>query len=95
MLGVVAVVLAAGELLNRLIDSNIFAVLYLLAALLLVIWIAWLAGADIWATQYHFGKLRHKNLIEQAKLHGEIRRVQSAEGNGKAAERGEERGESG
>jgi hypothetical protein len=83
MLGILAVLIFAGELLTKWINSQVFFIIYWAAALLLVIWVALLAGADIWATQYHFGRLRQKCLIEQAKLHAEIRRVQSVRGNGK------------
>jgi hypothetical protein len=84
MLGIVAIILIAGEILSWWIVSQVFSVLYLVAALLLVIWIALLLAADVWATRYHFDQLQHKNLIEQAKLHGEIRRIQATEGNGEA-----------
>jgi len=83
MLGILAVVIFVGVLLTWWINSHVFFIIYWAAALLLVFWVVLLAGADIWATQYHFGQLRHKCLIEQAKLHAEIRRVQSARGNGK------------
>lgn len=83
MLGILGVGLFAGELLKWWISSELFFIIYYAAALLLVIWVALLAGADIWATQYHFGQLRQKCLIEQAKLHAEIRRVKSVRGNGK------------
>jgi len=83
MLGILAVCLFTGEMLTRWIHSQPFFIIYWGAALLLVIWVALLAGVDIWATKYHFGQLRQKCLIEQAKLHAEIRRVQSLRGNGK------------
>jgi UDP-N-acetylmuramyl pentapeptide phosphotransferase/UDP-N-acetylglucosamine-1-phosphate transferase len=85
MLGILAVMIFAGEVLTWWISSHIFFLIYWIAALLLVVWVALLAGADIWATKYHFGQLRQKCLIEQAKLHAEIRRVQSVRGNGKPA----------
>jgi hypothetical protein len=83
MLGILAVLIFVGELLTWWINSHVFFIIYWMATLLLVVWVALLAGADIWATQYHFGQLRQKCLIEQAKLHAEIRRVQSVRGNGK------------
>ena len=83
MLGILAVMIFLGVLFTWWINSHVFFIIYWAAALLLVIWVALLAGADIWATQYHFGQLRQKCLIEQAKLHAEIRRVQSVRGNGK------------
>jgi hypothetical protein len=83
MLGILAVMIFVGELLTWWINSHVFFIFYWAAALLLVVWVALLAGADIWATQYHFGQLRQQCIIEQAKLHAEIRRVQSVRGNGK------------
>ena len=83
MLGILAVGLFVGELLTRWISSQLFFIIYWAAMLLLVIWVALLAAVDIWATKYHFGQLRHKCLIEQAKLHAEIRRIQAIRGNGK------------
>lgn len=85
MLGILAVGIFVGELLTLWIDSQLFFIIYCAASLLLVVWVILLAVADIWATQYHFSKLRQQCLIEQAKLHAEIRRVQSIRGNGKAA----------
>jgi cell division protein FtsW (lipid II flippase) len=83
MLGILAALIFAGELLTKWIDSQVFFIIYWAATLLLVLWLALLAAADIWATKYHFGQLRQKCLIEQAKLHAEIRRVQSVRGNGR------------
>ena len=83
MLGFLAVILLAGEFLTRWLHSQLFFAIYWIATLLLVLWVVLLAAVDIWATQYHFGKLRQKCLIEQAKLHAEIYRVRSMRGNGK------------
>jgi hypothetical protein len=83
MLGILALGLFVGELLTWWIKSELFFIVYWGATLLLVVWVALLAAVDIWATQYHFGKLRQKCLVEQAKLHAEIRRAQAARGNGK------------
>ncbi len=83
LLGILAVMIFLGELLALWVNSHVFFFIYWAAALVLVVWVALLAAADIWATQYHFGQLRQKCLVEQAKLHAEIRRVQSIRGNGK------------
>ncbi len=83
MLGCLAVIILAGEFLTRWMHSQLFFALYWAATLLLVLWVVLLAAVDIWATQYHFNQLRQKCLIEQAKLHAEIRRVQAVRGNGK------------
>jgi hypothetical protein len=82
MLGILAVDLLAGELLTFWINSQLFFIIYWSATLILVVWMALLAVVDIWATKYHFGKLKQKYLLEQAKLNAEIRRVQAVRGNG-------------
>jgi hypothetical protein len=84
LLGILAVAMVIGELLTRWVSSQLFIFIYWAATLVLVVWVALLAAVDIWATKYHFGELRQKYLIEQAKLHAEIRRVQSVRGNGKS-----------
>jgi hypothetical protein len=89
MLGILAVLICIGEFLPMWIDSRTFLIVYWAATLLLVVWVALLAVADFWATKYHFGQLRDKCLIEQAKLHAEIRRVRSVRGNGKPPSRTE------
>ncbi len=89
MLGILAIGLSVGELLTGRISSQLFFIVYWAAILLLVAWVALLAGADIWATKYHFGQLRQKCLIEQAKLQAEIRRVQAMRGNGKPLSKSE------
>ena len=83
LLGMLAIMLFLGELLNLWIASRLFFIIYWAAALVFVAWVCLLAAADIWATQYHFGQQRQKCLLEQAKLHAEVRRVQAIRGNGK------------
>ncbi len=51
--------------------------------LVMVLWLAALALADIWATKLYYGKIRYDYRVEQARLEAELRRVQSAQGNGK------------
>jgi hypothetical protein len=83
LLAVLAIMIFVGELLGLWITSRLFLIIYWAAALVLVAWVCLLAAADVWATKYHFGQLRQKCLIEQAKLHAEVRRVQAIRGNGK------------
>jgi uncharacterized membrane protein YcjF (UPF0283 family) len=53
--------------------------------LVILIWIAMLALADIVATKIYYGRLHDQFLIEQARLKGELRRIESKLGsNGKA-----------
>ena len=62
----------------------------------MVLWVALLALVDMWATKHHFGRLRHRCLVEQAKLEAEARRIRSVRGNGKAGKvYHEEKGEGG
>ena len=84
MLGVLAVALPLGDLLANWVESNIFQAVYWGGVLLLVVWLGLLVLADVIATKYHFGRLRHAYLLEQAKLLVELRRAQVARGNGKA-----------
>ena len=57
------------------------AVAYTGAVLLLVLWICLLAAADAVATRLHFGRVRHDNLVERAKLQAQLRRIRAG-GNG-------------
>lgn len=51
--------------------------------IVLVFWLGALALADIWATKVYYGKIRYDYRVEQARLEAELRRAQSARGNGK------------
>jgi amino acid permease len=86
MLGLLAIAIAVGYLLTVWLRSGWFAALYWVAVLVLLCWIGLLALADMWATRYYFGRLRQENLVEQAKLQSEIRRIQAYQGNGKSRE---------
>lgn len=89
MLGLLAVALLVGPLLT----GPLLLVLGFWAAVLLVVcWVGLLAAVDIWATRHHFSRLRHTYLVEEAKLHAEIRRLRAVRGNGKAED--QEEGES-
>jgi amino acid permease len=83
MLGLMAVALAVGYVLTLWLKSGWFAAIYWSAVLFMVLWIALLAMADIWATKFHFGRQRQNFMVEQAKLQAELRRLQSIRGNGK------------
>jgi hypothetical protein len=82
MLGLLAVAIFAGSF----ITEPPLAVLLFWAAVLVVLgWVALLAVADMVATKLHFGRLQQHNLVEQAKLQAEVRRVR---GNGRAKDEG-------
>jgi hypothetical protein len=53
------------------------------AVLLLVLWMALLAVADMVATKFHFTRLKTDYMVEQAKLRAQMRKIQGVEGNGK------------
>ena len=83
LLGLLAVALFAGELINARIESRWFKLVYWGGVLLAAVWMALLAGADILATRHYYGRLRDSYLIEQTKLRAELRRLRAKEGNGK------------
>ena len=81
MLGVLAVALLTGQLLD---PPPHIAIWYLGGMLFLVVWLVLLALLDITATKYHFGRLRHDYLIKQAQLRAELNRIQQLRANGKS-----------
>jgi hypothetical protein len=84
LLGLTAVAVFVGQLAVSRIEATLAAFAYWGAVLLMVGWVGLLATADVLATRQHFTRLRQSYLIEQAKLHAEIRRMQATRGNGKA-----------
>ncbi|MGA2064053.1 MAG: hypothetical protein ABSG86_03745 [Thermoguttaceae bacterium] len=91
MLGLLGVAIPLGQVLPPWLGSVMFTVLYWGGVLVLVLWMALLALADIVATQQHFGRLHNEYLVEQAKLQAEARRLQAGQeqdqGNGKPLKR--------
>jgi len=87
MLGLTAVAVFVGQLVVPRIESRLLASAYWGAVLLMVGWVSLLAAADVLATKHHFTRLRQTYLVEQAKLHAQIRRMQATRGNGQAAKR--------
>jgi predicted lipid-binding transport protein (Tim44 family) len=83
MLGVLAVGILLGRLLMSFGAPPLVIFLYWTGVILLVLWLALLAVADMLATKHYFGRLRQDYLIEQAKLQAEVRRIQAARRNGK------------
>ena len=57
-----------------------------LVVVLVVLWIALLALADVIASRHHFGRIQHEQIIEHAKLHGELHRKRHKK-NGRGAAR--------
>ena len=83
MLGVLAVAIFIGPLITERGPPTLVFIFWG-GTLLVVCWVGLLAVVDVIATKFHFGRLREKYLIEQAKLQAEIRRIQAKRGNGKA-----------
>ncbi len=82
LLGLLAVMLFAGELINARVESQGFKLVYWSGVILVVVWMGLSAVADILATKLYYGRLRNAYLIEQAKLRAELRRLRAKEGNG-------------
>jgi UDP-N-acetylmuramyl pentapeptide phosphotransferase/UDP-N-acetylglucosamine-1-phosphate transferase len=83
MLGIIAVAIFFGVLLERWIIWKPFFVIYWLAVLLLLLWVMVLAMVDIWATKFYYDRLRNSYFHEKLKLEAELRRQQAVRSNGK------------
>ena len=81
-LGLLAVGIFVGELLVPWLHSRVFAGIFWGGVLGVLAWLLLMAATDMLATQFHFSRLRQDYLVEQAKLHSELRRIQSTAGNG-------------
>ena len=77
MLGLLALAIFVGRWMTRPATST---VIYWGGVLLVLGWVALLAMADMLATKHHISRLRRDHLIERAKLHAELRRIQAAQG---------------
>ena len=51
--------------------------------ILMVVWVGFLALADLWFTRLFFGRLRQRYWLEKTRLEAELRRIHGAGGNGK------------
>jgi hypothetical protein len=92
MLGLTAVAIFVGQLLTPRIESKLFSLAYWGGVLLVAGWFALLAVVDLLATKHHFNRLWQTYLVEQAKLHAEIRRLRATRGNGRAPKKQPEPG---
>ncbi len=84
MLAVLAVALFLGQLLTPLMSPLVFGV-YWLVTILLALWMAFLAIADMLATRHHYASLRADYAAEQARLNVELRRAKAVRDNGQDA----------
>jgi hypothetical protein len=72
-LGVLAVAILGGSVLR---PGSLFVFVWF-GIFLAVVWVTILALADMVATRRHFDLVRHDNLVEEAKLQAEIRRLEA------------------
>ncbi len=79
MLGVVGIAILAGRLFP-LDEPSAAALLYWTGVLLLVLWMALLAMADMVATRVHFNVQRRKVEGERARLEAKLRRLEEGGG---------------
>jgi len=73
MLAILSPILFFGQWIDRL--PPLIQTLFWGGAMLLVIWLAMLAVADIIATKNYFERIRRNCLIEQAKLEAKMRSI--------------------
>ncbi len=89
MLGLLAVAILVGPLLT---GPPWLVLVFWIGVLLVVVWVMLLALVDIWATKFHFSRLRQAYLKQEAELQAEVRRVRAARGNGQARGKGRKKG---
>ncbi len=87
MLGLLAAAIFAGKWMTR---PTTWTFAYWGCVLLVVGWVGLLAMADMVSTRHHFSRLRRQHLMEQAKLHAEIRRLQPPGGSDESPSQPEE-----
>ncbi len=75
-LGLLAVVLLAGQWLVPWLHSRVFAVLFCIGVLGAVLWIGLMALLDLMATKFHFSRQHQDYLVEQARLRAELRKIE-------------------
>ena len=69
-----------GQVLTAWLQSQLFLVLFWSGILLLVLWMALLAVADIIATQQYLSRIRTDFVVHRAKLQAELQKMRSKEG---------------
>lgn len=83
MLAIAAVALLVGHWIDPERVSPLVFLLYWAGVILLVLWVALLAVADMISTKSYFGRVQQSQLVEKAKLQAELRKIQSSRGNGR------------
>jgi UDP-N-acetylmuramyl pentapeptide phosphotransferase/UDP-N-acetylglucosamine-1-phosphate transferase len=71
MLGLLGVAIFVGQVLMTL-DTPLFLVIYWSGVLLLLLWMAILAVADMVATSFYYSREKNDYLVEHARLQGEL-----------------------
>ena len=79
MLGVLGVAIFIGQLLMTWVTSRHVLVIYWSGILVLVLWVALLALADMAATGFYYSREKTDYVVEHAKLQGELRRARDEE----------------
>ena len=79
MLGVLGAAIFIGQLLMAWAPSRLLLVIYWSGVLLLVLWVALLALADVTATSFFYSREKSSTIIEQARLQGELWRAREKE----------------
>ena len=79
MLGVLGAAIFIGQLLMAWVPSRLLLVIYWSGVLLLVLWVALLALADVTATSFFYSREKSSTIIEQARLQGELWRAREKE----------------
>ncbi len=82
MLGVLGVAIFVGQVLMLRVGSRLFLVIYWSGVLVLVLWVAALAVADMAATSFYYSREKNDYLVEQARLQGELRRAREIKAKG-------------
>ncbi len=72
MLGLLGVAIFVGQVLMTLVASRLFLVIYWSGVLLLLLWMAILAVADMAATSFYYSREKNNYIVEHAKLQGEL-----------------------
>ena len=93
MLGLVGIGMLIGRLLIVWPAPPLVVVVFWGGVMLLVVWLALLAVADIVSTRLYFSRLRQNYLVQQARLRAQLRRMEQARGNGKPDDRPSEESE--
>ena len=79
MLGVLGAAIFIGQLLMSWDASRLLLAIYWSSVLLLVLWMASLALADMVATSFYYSREKNRCLVEHARLRGELRQAREVE----------------